>query len=290
MSAPSPPLTEWHRAVASVSREKLLPLGLGAATNAANVNAFYGDKLLGAAVARELRHVEPNEEGYMTIVFEEATSNKNLAEKLRQILPTQSDGIADIISQHHQQHDAGTMVEAAVTAVHDAGGGDAAIRNLARWLVSQAISIAATHNSKGRLLGLGGKLEAVRIEGFPQHAPQFRAVATLNGKSAEAIGGTRKQAEMVASALLLDPERSGPQPSKPTLGGDANRPASSGVSSNSLATVNQQWESSGARSDSKSTLLNLGGHIDAIRLDGFPPHAPQFRAIATLNGATAEAP
>ena len=72
------------------------------------MDAFYGDKVLGAAVARALRHVEPNEIGFMSIVLSEAVSNRNLAQKLEQILPTQSDGIAEISSR--ALHDAGVLI------------------------------------------------------------------------------------------------------------------------------------------------------------------------------------
>ena len=201
----SPPLSQWLLAVASVPRQKLIPPGLGAETDEANVDAFYGDKVLGAAVARALRHVEPNEIGYMSIVSSEAVSNRNLAQKLEQILPTQSDGIAKISSR--ALHDAGTMVEAAVAAVDGMDDGDRAIRNLAEWLVSEAISTVATGNSKGRLLEMGGKFEVERLDDFPDHAPVHRVVATLNGQSAEAvIKGGKKDAEMAAAAMLLGRE------------------------------------------------------------------------------------
>ena len=201
----SPPLSQWLLAVASVPRQKLIPSGLGAETDKANVDAFYGDKVLGAAVARALRHVEPNEVGYMSIVSSEAVSNRNLAQKLEQILPTQSDGIAKISSR--ELHDAGTMVEAAVAAVDGMDDGDRAIRNLAEWLVSEAISTVATGNSKGHLLEMGGKFEVERLDDFPDHAPVHRAVATLNGQSAEAVvKGGKQDAEMAAAAMLLGRE------------------------------------------------------------------------------------
>ena len=45
-------LLTWHAAVKHVPAEQLLPLGLGGLSTDASHAAFYGDKLLGAAIAR----------------------------------------------------------------------------------------------------------------------------------------------------------------------------------------------------------------------------------------------
>ena len=67
-----------------------------------------------------------------------------------------------------------------------------------------ALGIGENPNSDLDLYALGGTVTAVKIDGYPQHAPRFRAVAELDGQRAEAVEGNKKTAEIAAAALLLD--------------------------------------------------------------------------------------
>lgn len=51
----------WHKAVAEISKDDIIPIGFGSKNDLANDAAFLGDKILGLHVARVLcnkRHIE----------------------------------------------------------------------------------------------------------------------------------------------------------------------------------------------------------------------------------------
>ena len=196
-----PSLSQWHKAVAPVVREEILPFGLGGTTNKAAIAAFYGDKILGIAVALEQQRVHPEADvGYASKVFSEATSNRLFVENLGTILPDHSAGLEGIGSA--QAHDAGTMIEAAVAKVH-AEADHAAIDDLAKWLLSKALTTAASSNSKGALLEQGGSVESEQLPGFPDHSPRFRAVAQLGDVRAEAEAPNKKESERLAASMIF---------------------------------------------------------------------------------------
>ena len=130
-------LQNWHAAVAKVPLSSILPPGFGGTSECANIAAFFGDKRIGfqvALAARERISAGTGEMslGALTDLQSEATSNQMLASRLADILPLH---VTPDMSQWaaKQIHDAGTMVEAAVEAVH-ADKDVAAISELARFL------------------------------------------------------------------------------------------------------------------------------------------------------------
>lgn len=148
---------------------------------------------------------------YLSTVQGLAVSNEFFAEHLRFILPKHVDVDLEALATG-QKHDAGSMVEAAVFAVdklHHAAEDtqtNSPILNLAQWLVRvarQRLESDYKTNAKGLLLERGGHVEATRLPGFPDHAPQFCAVATLDCSSSEAVGSSVKESEQDASRRLL---------------------------------------------------------------------------------------
>jgi hypothetical protein len=218
-------MTKWQQAASTVRPEKILPPGLKGSDDA-SVAAFYGDKLLGAAVAlAQRRAVEDGEHtvGNLTRLQSLATSNDFLKSNIATILPQHAHLWEQCHGQSlqiHSAHDVGTMVEAAVDAVH-AQGGVHAIDDLARWLVQTAREMeddglhGAFDNAKGRLLEMGGTVTSKRVGG-PDHMPVFEAVAHLGGKRVSATGkGSKRHVEQQVSRQFLrsssdtaDPQKS----------------------------------------------------------------------------------
>ena len=246
MLASDNPLERWHAAVARVPTDSLLPLGFGNPTNEANVAAFLGDKLLGVAVAaalyRDTQSAQTLGIGRMSDVLSTATANKLLCEELVTILPVRRFGAQHLdwqaqpasapawpvahayvaphaLEQSHtteavlelaavQQHNAGTMVEAAVAAVHFRRPDDAApIAELARFLVARARE-AGTFNFKGELLQRGGNISNALASGgrasFDGQARRFTAEASLGGARARGAGPSKLAAEQAAARKLFD--------------------------------------------------------------------------------------
>ena len=118
-------VTKWQRAVKAVPLAKVLPRALGGVGNDAKVAAFFGDKVLGAAVAlAQRRAVGPDEQriGSLTELQSRAVSNEFMRTHFTDIMPLH----AGLVHQHQDNSaHVGTMVEAAVTAVHDDGGHEA---------------------------------------------------------------------------------------------------------------------------------------------------------------------
>ena len=116
-----PSLAQWHAAVHKIPQESVLPLGFGSPSNEANVGAFLGDKLLGSAIA--LAQYETTSAarergvGQLSELQGTASANRMLAACLPTILPEHTNpSILELAEA--QEHTAGTMVEAAVAAVH----------------------------------------------------------------------------------------------------------------------------------------------------------------------------
>jgi dsRNA-specific ribonuclease len=206
-------LSKWHAAVAQIPLSTILPIGLGAVNNKANIAAFFGDQKFNMEVTLALQRIStmPNSPykvdlGWLTQVKSEAVSNRMFAKNLGQILPDQSQGFVELAQL--QPHDAGTFVEAAVEAVAISipGGesGREAVAELAKWLVQEALKRGhANYNYKGDLLELGGTIETKRIGGM-DHEPVFLAKANLFDHSAEAEGRNKKLAEQEASEKLFE--------------------------------------------------------------------------------------
>lgn len=227
---PGADLARWRDAVARVPPVKVLPLGFRGEAEA-NTAAWYGDKCLGVAIARELRsRIDPCTPGYLTKIYGAAASNDNLAAHIELILPPSLLAcIPPPQTAALQIHDFGTMVEACVDAV--AVDDAEAVAELARFLVDCVTdssgssseesdlfdelgtmenspikgskqSFMLENNPKGKLLELGGQVEATRVGGF-SHSPVFKAEARLGGRHAEAEGPSKKVAEREAAAAVL---------------------------------------------------------------------------------------
>eukprot|EP00320_Phaeocystis_rex_P006721 CAMPEP_0119075426 /NCGR_PEP_ID=MMETSP1178-20130426/80145_1 /TAXON_ID=33656 /ORGANISM="unid sp, Strain CCMP2000" /LENGTH=238 /DNA_ID=CAMNT_0007057647 /DNA_START=21 /DNA_END=737 /DNA_ORIENTATION=+ len=198
-------VTRWQQAASAVRPEKLLPPGLGGSADVkrdVDVAAFYGDKLLGAAVALAQRRVKVGEHtvGSLTRLQNVATSNAFLKSNIATLLPQHAH------MSESSAHDIGTMVEAAVDAVHTEGDMHA-IDELARWLVQTAREMDGLHsafdNAKGRLLEMGGTVTSERVGGA-DHRPIFKAVAQLGVKQVSATEqGSKRCVEQQVSRRLL---------------------------------------------------------------------------------------
>ena len=205
-------LSKWHAAVAQIPLSTILPIGFGAASNKANIAAFFGDQKINMEVTLALQRIStmPNSPykvdlGWLTQVKSEAVSNRMFAKNVGLILPDQSQGFVGLAQR--QSHDAGTFVEAAVEAVATSipGGesGREAMAELAEWLVQEALKRRhANYNNKRDLLEFGGTIETKRIGGT-DHEPVFLAKANISGHSAEAEGRSKKLAEQAASEKLF---------------------------------------------------------------------------------------
>mmetsp|Transcript_32074 Transcript_32074/g.102627 ORF Transcript_32074/g.102627 Transcript_32074/m.102627 type:complete len:124 (-) Transcript_32074:122-493(-) len=102
---------------------------------------------------------------------------------------------------------AGTMIEAAVAAVHENGDHEA-ISDLAEHLVRRALEEPAgasgLQHAKQKLLELGGTVTAERDPASPDHAPVFVAVAELGGQRISIRAAGRKvDVEKRAAAQIL---------------------------------------------------------------------------------------
>ena len=147
-------------------------------------HAWHGDKILALAIAEELKvrgHLEPED---LTNLYSAAASNENMSNHLEAILPSSH---LELIPRENlviQTHNCGTMLEACVSHVNDAGD-KAAVAELARYLLDSSIqridgpsSPVAVSNPKGKLLELGGSVDSIKVSGS-DHQPIFQAEARL---------------------------------------------------------------------------------------------------------------
>ena len=196
-------ITTWHAAVAKVPVTKILPLGFGGVDDV-KAPAWLGDKLLSSAIAAAIwRQSEERSSVKLTRWHHKASSNGFFHTHLAAIVPSHVD-LFSAVGNHNVHHGAGTMVEAAVAAVHADEGGAAAVHDLAEWLVATAADSPTIFNATGRLYELGGSV-TVEVIGGPAHAPQFRAVATLGETTLMATcTGSKNQAKQLVSERLIN--------------------------------------------------------------------------------------
>ena len=173
--------------------------------------AFFGDKLLGWAVALAQQRRDTSAKATMeelAVLHSKARCSKFLHSKRADILPMHAHWESQSQGHPPSHHQAGTMVEAVVASVHDEGGHEA-IADLAAWLVDQAGAAAAAESSpsvaaKTKLLELGGTVSVERVGG-PDHEPIFQAVAELAGQRVMAkAAGTKSSIERRVAAQLLN--------------------------------------------------------------------------------------
>lgn len=274
----------WSAAVGRLEAEQVLPLGFGGVA-AANTAAWHGDKILGAAIAGELRSHGLTEVDQLSRAYAVVSSNANLAANVDALLPNSL--LAQIPMERRllQEHDCGTIVEACVDLVANAGNA-AAIDELARYLVASVGTASAIAevptNPKSMLIELGGSLSS-DLAGGSAHMPVYRAEATLGDLYAEAQGGSKKGAERDAATTVL--QKTGidcaaqlTQRQRLDLIDKLNVDKSNKMA----ATAARQMET-----NPKGVLLSLGGFVTSEPAGG-PAHMPVYRAEANLGDLCAE--
>ena len=187
----------------------VLPMGFGGG-HPVSTRAWHGDKILGAAVAAELRTQGVTGHANLTKRFAFAVSNDNMAAHLDELLTPSLLALVPPASERAAQvHDCGTMVEACIDQVH-AAGDMAAVTEVAVFLLAHPLRLDSTGvarpmktNTKGRLLELGGAFSGFQMSGRADHAPLYHAEASLRDLRASAQGLSRKRAEQEAAAALL---------------------------------------------------------------------------------------
>ena len=179
--------------------------------------AFFGDKLLNAAVAAALydRHGLALSTGEMHTLVARARSNQLFAKLLPALL--REDMVAATpadAARRGRAHSAGTMVEAAAHLVSREYGGEAAsaaISEVGAFLLAEAAAgpmASDVANHKGALVELVAKgvPGSLRSKGLGPQAPdrEFEAAAELDGASASARAHTKREAEQRASRGVFE--------------------------------------------------------------------------------------
>lgn len=206
-------LSNWYKAIGKVPWSDILPMGFGGIRDAnADGKAFVGDSIIGLAVADILfreKFENPLRNQYMS----DAVSNYNMANCLQNLFPADLGfQLPPMEEREVQEHNCGTLVEAAVFSVRD---DNLAISECAHYLLSSAgcplpqSAFTADFpfptgpdaiNPKGRLLEMGGRVDVVMVTENP---PNFEATATRGDINATAGGRSKKEAERKAAAACL---------------------------------------------------------------------------------------
>lgn len=149
-----PSLRQWHEAVEEIPTSQILPAGFGNKSGiAVKEAAWHGDKLIGEKIALQLHtflfsmkdtvlasdELKHNIGGDLRMLYNVAVSNQLFADNLKMILPLHAPRNIAIVSQQ-KVHDAGTMIEAAVSAVSRLSDPKKheSIAILAKYLIVQA--------------------------------------------------------------------------------------------------------------------------------------------------------
>lgn len=177
--------TRWLDAV-----KKIPPEALYKDTKLA---AFHGDKILGFYTSRHLQSTTNPNLRDASLVTSIILSNRFLADRLRQLLPDMID-----MSDDWSSHSLGTIVEAAISLVHQKD--ETAVEEVVKWLVDEAPKIGI--NSKGKLLEEGGELSVERLGG-EDHNPVFQATARLQNHSSTHTANSKIDAEQCAAQKCL---------------------------------------------------------------------------------------
>jgi hypothetical protein len=127
---------------------------------------------------------------------------------------------------------------------------------------SPALTTTDLHNPKGELLNHGGRMTCKRLEGYPDHAPQFTATAHIDDLTSTVYHGRNKrETEQSAAAMLWR------YYSKSVLPKKENVP----VVSDDLDDIENP----------KGRILSIGGKVTSDKLPGHPEHLPRFRAVCS---------
>lgn len=186
------------------------------------MNAFLGDKLLGAAAAKVLSDEFPSphdkakfeqmwassgenhwpmEKGSATRLVCLALSNQFLRRHASIIIPDHFNHI-----QEHTDHTVASAVEAAVGLVHqrlDFSDSDGAIKDLARYLMESAKEETSPFNAKGALLEIGATFDTSKHTNWLPERPLFQAQVVWEDQCVVATGRSKREAEQVAAQKVL---------------------------------------------------------------------------------------
>jgi hypothetical protein len=185
-SAAEASLEKWREACdRHVSLKQVLPMGMGDRSTAVQLLAWRGDALLGlvmrnALVARyDTGSGGEHNVGLYTKAYSALVSNKNLSEHASRLVPCLSESIITTLSADGGEGGggaskplagtrrcAGTLVEACIALVHDAGEHSAVVA-LGDYLVEHAVVAAsrvAKANAKQRLLTMGGQVKSNKVK------------------------------------------------------------------------------------------------------------------------------
>jgi hypothetical protein len=127
----------------------------------------------------------------------------------------------------------------------------------------QAVTLSTPdlHNPKGELLNHGGRMTCKRLDGYPDHAPQFTATAHIDDLTSTVYHGrNRRESEHSAAAMLWR------YYSKYVLPHKNNAPIVVGGDSDDIE-------------NPKGRILSIGGQVTSEKLPGHPDHLPRFRAV-----------
>lgn len=197
---------QWLKASQKIPAWKIMPLELGGEREVP-LAAWKGDAFLKAALAKALTIQQEEKKkkqddnnnsdltvGEATSLAKVAVSNSFLTSNISTLLPEYAEEAKGL-----SEHQAGTMLEAAVASVHATN--EDAILDLANWLIQNAPSHPYL-DSKSSLLNLGGNIESERIGGS-DHETIYKATATLHDETVEATGIGKKRAELAVATKLL---------------------------------------------------------------------------------------
>lgn len=219
-----PPLDLWHDRSQALIDNDIIPARLRGvnqhhvSTVQVEMHALVGDKILGAALMEVLVNSGLCvDTGQVTKFYSNVSSNAVFLRYLHDILPARI--MEDQINGNMEAHSAGTTIEAAVYKVNGYAGGPQAVEQLAKWLVYKVVfqgtQSGEISNPKGLLLENYGDVDSKRIEGTPDHAPEFIATARWPRENCpawrpdepqrvtQAKGTSKKNAEASAALVIL---------------------------------------------------------------------------------------
>jgi hypothetical protein len=132
-------------------------------------------------------------------------------------------------------------------------------------------------NPKGQLLEVGGMVESKRLDGYPDHAPQYTATASIDDITGTVnYGRSKREAEQSAASMvwryyskLLQKRNKKNSTSTTTVS------TSTAVAATAAAT---DWEDTHGIENPKGRILSIGGTVTSEKLPDYPEHLPRFHA------------
>ena len=166
--------------------------------------AWYGDKVLNAAVARELMKEKHRPRHNAVMYHGSAVSNWFLSIKAKTLLPNlPNEIIAPSCWNRLSEHQLGTIVENAVAEVNDCD--EDAVKDLAAYLVDIVKQFPTNRlNFRSRFKKLGGVVESYQKKGDDDGLdPLFEATARIRNRKARGVARAKSNSEKMAILSLL---------------------------------------------------------------------------------------